>query len=162
MSTRSGDLDPGIVTYLGRSEHLSADEIEEVLSHRAGLIGISGASGDMRTLLDRERTDAASRLAVASYVYAVRKAIGALAAAVGGLDTLVFSGGIGEHASIVRARICEGLPFLGIRLDTSLNARHAPIISSATSLVVVRVIPTDEESMIARAAYAVLTSGGPS
>jgi acetate kinase len=110
----------------------------------------------MRTLLDREQTDAACRLAVASYVYSIRKAIGALAAGLGGLDTLVFSGGIGEHASTIRARICDGLEFLGVRLDATLNDRHAPIISSPPSAVVARVIPTDEESMIARAAHSVL------
>src|SRR5262249_34668952 len=105
MSTRAGDLDPGVVTYLARTERLSPDDLEALLSHRSGLLGISGTTGNMRQLLACEGVDPASRLAVAIYVYAVTKAIGALAAVLGGVDTLVFSGGIGEHAAAVRARI---------------------------------------------------------
>jgi len=156
MSTRSGDLDPGVVTYLARSERLSADQMEDLLSHAAGLLGISGRSGDMRTLLQCEAIDPPCRLAVAAYVYAIKKAIGAFAAALGGLDTLVFSGGIGEHAPTVRARICDGLTFLGIELDPVRNDANAPVISMSAARVVVRVIPTDEELMIARAAYRLL------
>jgi len=156
MSTRSGDLDPGVVTYLARSERLSADQVEELLSHRAGLLGISGTSGDMRTLLTREAADASCRLAVAAYAYGIKKAIGALTAALGGLDTLVFSGGIGEHVPEVRARICDGLTFLGIELDPVRNGTNAPIISLSAARAVVRVIATDEELMIARAVHRVL------
>ena len=156
MSTRSGDLDPGVVTYLARTEHLSADELEDLLSHRAGLLAISGTSGDMRTLLAKEQTDPASRLAVRTYAYSVKKAIGAFAAALGGLDTLVFSGGIGEHAPPVRARICDSLAHVGIQLDPEQNAANAAVISSAAAGVTVRVIPTDEELMIAHGAYRVL------
>jgi acetate kinase len=151
MSTRSGDLDPGVVTYLARTEQASADHLEDLLSHRAGLLGISGESGDMRTLLAREMTDSRCRLAVTAYVYGIRKAIGALAAALGGLDTLVFSGGIGEHAPIVRSRICDGLEFLGVQIDPDRNRSNAPVISAAAARAVARVIPTDEELMIARA-----------
>lgn len=153
MSTRSGDLDPGVATYIARTDKLNADQVEDLLSHRSGLLGISGTTGDMRALLEREPRDSACRLAVTMYAYSIKKAIGALAAALGGLDTLVFSGGIGEHAPIVRARICDGLEFLGIRLDPDRNATDAPVISSLASHVVVRVMPTDEELMIARGTY---------
>ena len=159
MSTRSGDLDPGVVTYLARSEGLTPDQVEDLLSHRAGLLAVSGATGDMRGLLERAPRDPASQLAVAMYAYHVKKAIGALAAALGGLDTLVFSGGVGEHAPLVRAMICDGLAFLGVQLDPSRNDENALVISSipeSAARVVVRVIPTDEELMIARAAYGLL------
>ncbi len=156
MSTRSGDLDPGVVTYIARQEKLSGDQLEELLSHRAGLLGISGVSGDMRVLLEREPHDPASRLAIDIYAYSIKKTIGAMVAALGGLDTLVFSGGIGEHVPVVRARICDGLAFLGVSLDTDRNAANASIISTTASTVVVRVIPTNEELMIARSASALL------
>jgi acetate kinase len=158
MSTRSGDIDPGVLTYLGRTEGLSPDQIEELLSQRSGLLGISQTSGNMQALLEREGSDGHARLAVESYVYSIGKAIGALAAALHGLDTLVFAGGIGEHAGRVRARICEGLAFLGIRLDETANAANAAVISASDSRVHVRVIPTNEELMIARATYRVLAS----
>lgn len=160
MSTRSGDLDPGLVSYLARTERWTADQIEDMLSHRAGLLGVSGTTGDMRALLASERTDSACRLAVAMYGYQIKKWIGAFAAALGGLDTLVFSGGIGEHASTIRARVCEGLDFLGVQLDEDRNLANTPIISRPSARVTVRVIPTDEELMIARAAYQVLGSPG--
>jgi acetate kinase len=158
MSTRTGDLDPGVVTYLARTEGLSADAVEELLSQRCGLVGVSGVSGDMRDLLAREATEPASRLAVAMYCYEIKKRIGSYAAALGGIETLVFSGGIGEHAPVVRSRICSGLAFLGIVLDESLNRANAPLISDRRSRagVQVRVIPTDEEMMIARAIHETL------
>jgi len=156
MSTRSGDLDPGVATYIARTEGLSPDQIEDLLSHRAGLLGVSGTTSDMRTLLEREAGDPRCRLAVTMYAYSIKKAIGAFAAALGGLDTLVFSGGIGEHAPAVRARICDGLAFLGVQVDAQRNAANAPVISPSASRVVVRVIPTDEELMIARAVCGVL------
>jgi acetate kinase len=159
MSTRSGDLDPGVVTYIARQERLSADEVEDLLSHRAGLLGISGVTGDMRALLEREPRDPSCRLAIAMYAYSIKKAIGALAASLGGLDTLVFSGGIGEHAPTLRARICDGLAFLGVQLDADRNASSAPVISTPAAGVVVRVIPTNEELMIARAVCTLLGSG---
>jgi len=160
MSTRSGDLDPGLVTYLARTERLTADQLEDLLSHRAGLLAISGATADMRELLERERRDPGCRLAVAMYGYQVKKWIGGFAAALGGLDTLVFSGGIGEHAPAIRAGVCEGLEFLGVQIDPDRNGANAPIISRPDSPVVVRVIPTDEELMIARAAYQLLGARG--
>jgi acetate kinase len=153
MSTRSGDLDPGVITYLARTERLSADAIEDLLSRHSGLLAVSGTTGDMQELLTREQTDQGARLAIESYVYSIVKAIGALTAALHGLDTLVFSGGIGEHASLIRARVCGAFTFLGVALDAAANARHAPVISASTSPIAVRVIPTNEELMIARAAY---------
>jgi acetate kinase len=157
MSTRSGDVDPGVLTYIAKQEGLTPDQLEDLFSHRAGLRGISDATGDMRELLARA-SDPACRLAVAVYGYSIKKAIGALAAALGGLDILVFSGGIGEHVPGIRAGICDGLELLGVQLDLDRNAANAPIISASGARVVVRVIPTDEESMIARAAYSLLGS----
>jgi acetate kinase len=156
MSTRSGDLDPGVVTYLARADRLTADEVEDLLSRRSGLLALSGETGDMRTLLEREASDPSCRLAIDIYVYGIVKAIGALIAVLGGLDLLVFSGGIGEHASVIRARICEAMSFAGIQLDRSLNDADAPRISSTDSRVAVHVIPTDEQMVIARAAYRLL------
>jgi acetate kinase len=154
MSTRSGDIDPGVATFLGRNEGMSADEVEEMLSKRAGLLGVSGKTSDMKTLLDAEKSDGACALAVEMYVYSIAKAIGAFAAALGGIDVLVFSGGIGERSPAIRARICERLDFLGVRIDAQRNASHADVISSGR--VQVRVIPTNEELVIARAAYQLL------
>jgi len=158
MSTRSGDLDPGLVSYLARTEQWTAEQIEEMVSHRAGLVGVSGTTGDMRELLAREASDQACRLAVAMYAYQIKKWIGGFAAALGGLETLVFSGGIGEHAPTVRTSICDGLDFLGVQLDETLNRASAPLISTPTARVAVRVIPTDEELMVARAACQMLGS----
>jgi len=155
MSTRSGDLDPGVVTHLARTEQLSADGLEDLLSKRSGLVALSGTTGDMEQLLAREDREPAAHLAVESYVYSIAKAIGALMAALQGLDTLVFSGGIGEHASVIRARICRAFTFLGLAIDPDANERHAPVISTPASTVGVRVIPTNEELMIARATYRV-------
>jgi acetate kinase len=160
MSTRAGDLDPGLVTYLARQQQ-TTDDVERMLARESGLLGISGTTGDMRILIEREEADPAARLAVDLYCYRIRKTIGAYAAALGGLDTLVFSGGIGEHASAVRARICEGLGFLGVQIDAARNASHAAVISTDHARVVVRAIPTDEELVIARAAYRLLAPGQP-
>jgi acetate kinase len=153
MSTRSGDLDPGVVTYLARAEQLSPDAVEDVLSKRSGLLALSGSTGDMQELVMRERAEPTARLAIDTYVYSIAKAIGALMTALQGLDTLVFSGGIGEHASVIRARVGRSLAFLGVALDADANERHDPVISTSTSSVVVRVMPTNEELMIARATY---------
>jgi acetate kinase len=159
MSTRSGDLDPGVVTYIARTDQLSPDQLEKVLSEESGLRGISGTTADMQQLLARQETESPARLAVDGYVYSIAKAIGALTAALRGLDTLVFSGGIGEHAAVIRTRICEVFGFLGVELDASANARHAAVISTSASRVVVRVIPANEELMIARATYRVVAKG---
>jgi acetate kinase len=161
MSTRSGDLDPGLVAYLARTSQLTPEALDDLLSRESGLLGLSGRSADMRELLAHEGEDASSRLAVAIFCYQVKKWIGAFAAALGGLDTLVFTGGIGEHAPIVRARVCEGLAFLGVHLDATANQSGAPVISSGDSLVTVRVIPTDEEIMMARETSAILRDAQP-
>lgn len=157
MGTRSGDLDPGVLVHLLRTERLSVDALDALLSKESGLLGVSGTSGDMRDLLAREPTDAAAADAVALFVHSVRKAIGALATTIGGLDTLVFSAGIGEHAAPIRARICSGLAHLGVVLDDTRNSAHAPVISADASTCTVRVIPTDEEAVIARETIRALT-----
>ncbi len=149
MSTRSGDLDPGLVWYLARTENMSAKQFNEMVNSRSGLLGISETSSDMVDLLQREAEDVRAAEAVALFCYQVRKWIGAFAAALGGLDTLVFAGGIGENAPTVRARMCEGLGFLGIELDEKRNAANERVVSAAASRVAVRVIHTDEEWMIA-------------
>lgn len=150
MGTRSGDLDPGLMAYLARAEKMSAAQINHLVNHESGLRGISETTSDMRSLLEREATDIRAAEAVALFGYQAKKAVGALTAALGGLDALVFSGGIGENCAPVRARICDGLEFIGLQLDPARNADDAAIISSDTSRVVVRVIPTDEEVTIAR------------
>lgn len=148
MSTRSGDLDPGLVSYLARTEHMTPAGFHAMVNRDSGLLGVSETSADMRDLLAREAGDVRAAEAVALFCYQVRKWIGAFAAALGGVDTLVFAGGIGEHAPVVRARICAGLEFLGITVDASRNAATAGVISSGAATV--RVIHTDEELMIAR------------
>ena len=152
MSTRSGDLDPGIFPYLARTEGMTAKQFDDMVNHQSGLLGISETSSDVRDLLAYEADDPRAAEAIALFCYAARKWIGAYTAALGGLDTLVFAGGIGEHAPLVRARICEGLDFFGLRLDDALNTSNSPRISRADSRVIVRVIPTDEEIVLARAA----------
>jgi len=151
MGTRSGDLDPGLVWYLMRTEQMTAKQFHDLVNHRSGLLGVSEISSDMRDLLASRETDVRAAEAVALFCYQVKKWIGAFAAALNGLDTLVFSGGIGEHAPEVRERICTGLEFLGVQLDGVRNAANAPVISTDPSPVTVRVIPTNEELMIARA-----------
>ena len=150
MGTRSGDLDPSVLLYLLEKKELSPPEVGALINRRAGLLGVSGTTADMRDLLNREATDPRAAEAVALFCYQAKKFLGALAAALGGLDTLVFTGGIGERAAPVRWRICEGLEFLGLKLDRSRNAEHAPIVSSADTPATVRVIPTDENLMVAR------------
>ena len=156
MSSRSGDLDPGLVWYLARTEHITAKQFHVMVNHESGLLGISETSPDMRDLLAREGEDVRAAEAVALFCYQLKKWIGGFAAALGGLETLVFAGGIGENAAAVRARICQGLEFLGVQLDESLNNAHAAVISPETSPVTVRVIRTNEEVMIAKAACRVL------
>lgn len=156
MSTRSGDVDPGLVWYLARTEHVNAREWNELVNFQSGLLGVSETSSDMRDLLNLEATDVRAAEAVALFCYQAKKYIGAFAAALGGLDTLVFSGGIGENAPSVRARICEGLGFLGLELDGARNSANSSVISRDASRVEVRVIRTDEEWMIARTVCRVL------
>jgi acetate kinase len=156
MGTRSGDLDPGLVWYLSRTEKMSAKQFNEMVNLQSGLLGISETSSDMRDLLKHETQDVRAAEAVALFCYQVKKWIGAFAAALGGLDTLVFAGGIGENAPPVRARICDGLEFLGIELEEKRNAANEGVISAAASRVAVRVIRTDEEHMIAKMVCRVL------
>lgn len=158
MSTRSGDLDPGLVSFLARTEQMTAMQFDEMINHQSGLLGISETGSDMRDLLDRETQDARAAEAVALFCYQVKKWIGAYAAALGGVDTLVFAGGIGENAPLIRARICDGLDFLGVELDPQRNAKHAALISPDVGRVRVRVINTDEELMIARSVTRLLNS----
>jgi acetate kinase len=156
MSTRPGDLDPGVLLYLIEEKRLSPAELRTLMSEQAGLLGVSGTSSDMRDLLARERHDPRAALAIELYCYTAKKYLGALVAVLGGIETLVFTAGIGEHAAPVRERICAGLEFLGIQLDPARNATNAPIISVDGAAVTVRVMPTNEELMIARHTAAVL------
>jgi len=162
MSTRSGDLDPGLVSYLARTDDMTPPRFHHMVNHESGLLGVSETSSDMRDLLAQEAADVRAAEAVALFCYQAKKWIGAFAAALGGVDTLVFAGGIGEHAALVRERICEGLSFLGIELDASRNAEAVGVISTDASRVTVRVIRTDEELMIARSVWrsrAAVTAG---
>ena len=156
MSTRSGDLDPGLVWYLARTEKMGVKQFNEMVNFESGLLGISETSSDMRDLLDRETQDVRAAEAVDLFCYQVKKRIGSYVAALGGLDTLVFAGGIGENAPTVRARICHGLEFLGIELEEKRNVANAPIISTDTGQSAVRVIHTDEEWMIAETVSQIL------
>ena len=159
MSSRSGDLDPGLVSYLARTEQMTATQFQEMVNHASGLLGVSEISSDLRDLLARESDDVRAAEAVALFCYQAKKWIGSFAAALGGLDTLVFAGGIGENAPLIRERICDGLGFLGIELNQKRNAKNAPLISPDADRVKVRVIRTDEELMIARSVSRVLNLG---
>ena len=159
MSTRSGDLDPGLLWYLTRTEGLDAKQFNEMVNFQSGLLGVSETSSDMRDLLDHETQDVRAAEAVALFCYQIKKWIGGFAAVLGGLNTLVFAGGIGENAPIVRARICDGLEFLGLEIEEKKNAVNADVISTNAGRVTVRVIRTDEELMIARMVCRVLGLG---
>jgi acetate kinase len=150
MSTRVGDLDPGVIVYLLQEKGMNPAKVNNLINHQAGLLGISGISGDMHDLLAQEGTKADAALAVEIFCYQARKFVGALAASLSGLNTLIFTGGIGENSATIRARICAPLRFLGIILDNGLNERNNSIISQIDSRVTVRVMKTDEELMIAR------------
>jgi len=156
MSTRSGDLDPGLAPYLARTEKITTKQFYEMVNHESGLLGVSETSSDMRDLCASEATDVRAAEAVELFCYQAKKWIGSFAAALGGLDTLVFAGGIGENAPLVRARICAGLNFLGLELNESRNTQIAGVISKDASRVTVRVIRTDEELMIARSVSRIL------
>jgi acetate kinase len=156
MSTRSGDLDPGLVWYLAQSEKMDAKQFNEMVNFESGLLGVSETSSDMRDLLEHVAADPRAAEAVGLFCYQVKKWMGAFAAALGGLDTLIFSGGIGEQAPAIRARICEGLGFLGVQLDEKQNLASAGVISQPNGQVAVRVIRTDEEQMIAKIVCRVL------
>jgi acetate kinase len=156
MSTRSGDLDPGIMSFLASTESMDAASYQHMVTQKSGLLGVSETSSDLRDLMARAADDVRAAEAVELFCYQARKWIGSFAAALGGLDTLVFAGGIGENAVEIRARICDGLKFLGIELDDERNARSAAVVSAAAAGVVVRVIRTDEESVIAGATIRIL------
>jgi acetate kinase len=150
MSTRSGDLDPGILLYLLRSRGLSDDDVDDAIKHKGGLLGISDSSSDMRDLLSASPTDPKAEEAIGVFCYQAKKFIGAYAAALGGIDALVFTGGIGERSPAVRARICDGLGFLGLEVDAALNRENAATISATGSKVRVHTMRANEEAMIAR------------
>jgi acetate kinase len=150
MGTRCGDIDPGLLVYLMEEKDYDAGQLSRLLNYRSGLIGVSGISSDMKTLLARRAKDDHAAMAVAMFCYRARKAVGGLAAVLDGLDGLVFTGGIGERAAPVREMICAGLGYLGIRLDAERNAAHAEIISAQSSPCTVRVVPTNEDLVIAR------------
>lgn len=149
MGSRSGDLDPGLFRFLTVTGGLNAQQFDHMVNYESGMIGVSETSSDMRDLLRRESTDVRAAEAVALFCYQVKQRIGAFSATLGGVDTLIFTGGIGEHAAVIRERICEGLQFLGIAINQQRNIAHDDVISADGSRVSVRVIPTDEERMIA-------------
>jgi acetate kinase len=158
MATRSGDLDPGIFSYLARTEQISAERFAELVNRESGLIGLSGISSDVRDLLARSAEDARASVALELFCYEIKKRVGAFAAALGGIDSLVFTGGIGENSPEIRSRICDGLAFLGIEIDPSLNSAGAPLISKAGMAPRTWVIKTDEEHVIAKATQQLLQS----
>lgn len=150
MSTRPGDLDPGVILYLLKEQKMSTDELSELLNKQAGLKALSGKESDIQDLLEAAPEHPHAGEAIDLFCYQVRKYTGALAAAMGGLDTFIFTGGIGEHAPEIRQRICEGLEFLGMHIDITENEQTAAVISARGGTVVIRVIPTSEEQMIAQ------------
>lgn len=159
MGTRSGDLDPTVVTFLARTREMTPDAVEKLLNEQSGLLGVSGHSADMRDLLERATSDSQASEAIELYCYTARKHIGALAAVLGGVDTIVFTGGVGQHAPAIREKICGGLDYLGVQFDFKRNAANEAVISAEGSRVVVRVIATDEDLVIARHVAALLAKG---
>jgi acetate kinase len=158
MGTRAGDVDPGVLFHLLRDLGLPLEAVIQMTTVSGGLRGLSGTTADMRELLDRSATDPRATDAVDIFCYHIRKYIGAYVAALGGLDTLVFTGGIGENAAVIRERACRGLECFGIQLDSERNAAHAAVISPDCAAVTVRVMRTNEELMIARHVARVLAS----
>lgn len=156
MGSRTGDLDPGVLLYLMREKGYDAERLDRLVNQESGLRGVSGSTGDVKSLLERRATDAAADLALTMFCYQARKQVGAYAAALGGLDTLVFTGGIGERAAPVRAEICDGLGHLGVRLDHARNAAHQSPASEPGAGCEVRIVNTREDLMIARHCRAVL------
>ena len=156
MGTRPGDLDPGVLLHLAMGHSMSLADLDDLVNRRSGLLGVSQLDSDMQRLLAAEASNPRAAEAIELFCYQARKFLGALAAVLGGLDTLVFTGGIGEHAASVRQRICQGMEFLGIRLERAGNQANAPVISARGSPVTVRVMPTDEDLMIARHTHQLL------
>jgi acetate kinase len=150
MGTRTGDLDPGVLLYLLREKNYDVEKLERLVDHESGLRGVSGFTSDMKILLEKRASDPRAREAVEMFCYSIRKQIGALSATLGGLDLLVFTGGIGERAAPVRAEICRGLEYLGVRVDPARNDAHQMEIGARGSACSVRVMETNEELMIAR------------
>ncbi|QPC91634.1 acetate/propionate family kinase [Mesorhizobium sp. INR15] len=159
MGTRSGDLDPGLLVYLMREKKLDAPMLEDLLDHHSGLLGISGLSGDMRQLHKGTASDA--RLAIEMFCYSVRKQIAAMNAALNGVDLIVFTGGIGENDGNVRAEICAGLSWNGVRLDETRNSSNACLVSDPASRCKVMVLPSQEDEQIGRDAWALLDASRP-
>jgi len=158
MGTRSGDLDPGIILFLLEELHFDVQRLTQLVNHESGLLGVSGISSDMKMLLERKDTEVGAAMAVQMFCYQLRKQIGAFTAALGGLDLLVFTGGIGERAAAVRWEICSGLEHLGVRLDPARNEANADTISRDDCRCLVRVVPTNEDLMIARHAHELMFS----
>ncbi len=158
MATRCGSLDPGVILYLGRQGH-SFDDIEDMLYHRSGLLGVSDLSGDIRVLLASDEPSA--REAIELFNYHIATHVGSLAVALGGLDGLVFTAGIGQHAPLIRASVCDRLSWLGVRIDEVANKANSPCISTPDSAIEVHVLETDEEAMIARHTRSVIEGRAP-
>jgi acetate kinase len=156
MSTRSGDLDPGVLAFIATQDHLSPSALEKLVTGESGLLGLSETSADTRNLLAAEAKDPRAAEALAVFVHQARKHLGALAAVLGGLDALVFSGGIGENSAVLRARVCANFDFLGLQLDPERNTAGAPVISRPGSPVAVHLVPADEEAALHEAARAFL------
>ena len=150
MGTRPGDLDPGVIVYLLEQKRYDAKRLAELVNLKSGLLGVSGLSSDVKTLLDAREANVDAAMAIEMFCYQIRKSVGALAAALGGLDMLIFTGGIGEHAAAVRAEVCDGLAYLGLVIDPRPNDSNEDTISTAGSKCRVRVIPTNENLMVAR------------
>jgi acetate kinase len=159
MGTRTGDLDPGVLLYALQNGDVNADALSRLVNHDAGLLGVSETSQDMRDLLACEAADPRAADAIALFCYSVKKAIGSLIAVLGGADTLVFTAGIGEHAAVIRQRICNGLQTFGIDVNAARNENDAAIISADGGAVTIRVIATDEDRMLARRGADTLTAG---
>jgi acetate kinase len=157
MGTRPGDLDPGVLLHILRGNGINVERLERLLDKESGLLGISGTSQDMRSLHEATRENPRARLAIEMFARSAKKAIGSYVAVLGGLDLLVFTGGIGEHDAAVREKICEGMECFGVRLDREANQENAGTISSGDSAARVRVLTSDEEAQIARIVFGLLT-----
>ncbi len=157
MAARCGDLDPGVLLHLLRHEGYDAASVDRLVNKESGLFGVSGLDGDMRRLLELAPEHPEAEEAIGLYCHVARKHIAAMAASLGGLDQLIFTAGIGEHAAEVRRRICAGLEFLGLEIDPARNEGHEPVISADSSRATVRVVPTNEEVMVARQTHRAIT-----
>jgi acetate kinase len=159
MGTRSGDLDPGVILFLLRNRHIQLEQVEDLLNHQSGLLGLSGKTSDMRDLqASSSKGDRNAQIAIDVFSRSIKKTVGAYATVLGGLDLLIFTGGIGEHSAMVRASVCAGLRFLGIRLNARQNSTNAPIISTDKSKSQVRVITSEEDRQIARHCRAMIAA----